>query len=76
MWPATQTRPDISVGVLCLYLTKSTSVHLDVAYRVAIYLRGTANHALCVGGSFRRLTSMIMMERGMLGPTRTTLKSI
>lgn len=59
MRPATQTRPDISyaVGILCRYLNRPCTIHLDAAYRVARYLRGTADHALCSKALDHEITS-------------------
>ena len=45
----TFTRPNLAFNVhqLCQFMSKPTSVHLEVAKHVLRYLRGTLNHGIC-----------------------------
>jgi hypothetical protein len=47
------TRPDIAhvVGVVSMYMNNPGKEHWEVVKWILRYLRGTATHALCFGGS-------------------------
>jgi hypothetical protein len=53
MYAMVCTRLDIAhaVGVVRRYMKNPGKEHWEVVKWILIYLRGTANHALCFGGS-------------------------
>jgi hypothetical protein len=53
MYAMVCTRPDIAhaVGVVSRYMNNPGKEHWEAVKWILRYLRGTANHALCFGGS-------------------------
>jgi hypothetical protein len=53
MYAMVCTRPDIAhaVGVVSRYMNNLGKEHWEAVKWILRYLRGTANHALCFGGS-------------------------
>jgi hypothetical protein len=54
MYAMVCTRPDIAhaVGVMSMYINNPGKEHWEVVQWILGYLRGTATHALCFGGSY------------------------